>query len=442
MEIIYLLIGLLIGAITAWLIAKYRFTSLSNSIPYDIVNEKYVLKEVHEALQQQADLHRDDLLDKEKEIREKSMQLSAEQQNRINMEERLRTQKLEVGELQEQFQTEFENVANRLLEEKSQRFAAQNQKQLGDILLPLKERIKDFELGIEKRYLEETKDKVSLKKEIEQLRELNMQLSQDANNLASALKGDNKKQGDWGEIQLEMLLEKAGLTRDIHFVTQSSFKDDEGKDKRPDFIINLPGNKHLIIDSKVSLVAYEKYFNADKEKKRDKHIKAHIDSVRKHIKDLSSKNYQNLYQVNSPDYLLMFVPIEPAFSLAVMHDSRLFTDALDKNIVIVTTSTLLATMRTVSFIWKQEKQKRSVLEIARQSGKLYDKFCNFVTDLKTIGSRIDSARNAYDDAMNKLTDSKRKGDTLIGRAEKIKELGAKTTKSLPEELIEISKENS
>lgn len=440
MEIIYLLIGLLVGAIAAWLIAKYRFTSLSNSIPYDVVNEKYVLREVHEALQQQADLHRDDLLDKEKEIREKSIELSAERQNRLNLEEKLRTQKLEVGELQERFQTEFENVANRLLEEKSQRFAAQNQKQLGDILLPLKEKIKDFESGIEKRYLEETKDKVSLKKEIEQLRELNLQLSQDANNLASALKGDNKKQGDWGELQLEMLLEKAGLTKDIHFITQSSFKDDEGKDKRPDFIINLPGKKHLIIDSKVSLVAYEKYFNADKEKKKEKHLKAHIESVRKHIKDLSGKNYQNLYQVNSPDYLLLFVPIEPAFSLAVMHDARLFTDALDKNIVIVTTSTLLATMRTVSFIWKQEKQKRSVLEIARQSGKLYDKFCNFVDDLKTVGSRINSARNAYDDAMNKLTDSKRKGDTLIGRAEKIKELGAKTTKSLPDELLEIAKE--
>ena len=441
MEIIYLLIGLLVGAIAAWLIAKYRFTSLNNSIPYDLVNEKYVLKEVHEALQEQADLYRDDLLDKEKEILEKSMQLSAETQNRSNLEERLLTQKAEVGQLQDRFQTEFENVANRLLEEKSERFARQNQKQLGDILLPLKEKIKDFEAGIEKRYLEETKDKVSLKKEIEQLRKLNVQLSQDANNLASALKGENKKQGDWGELQLEMLLEKAGLTKDIHFITQSSFKDDEGKDKRPDFIINLPGKKHLIIDSKVSLVAYEKYFNAGKEKKQEKFLKAHIESVRKHIKDLGSKNYQNLYQVNSPDYLLLFVPIEPAFSLAVMHDSRLFTDALDKNIVIVTTSTLLATMRTVSFIWKQEKQKHSVLEIARQSGKLYDKFCNFVEDLKVIGARLDGARNAYDDAMNKLTDSKRKGDTLIGRAEKIKALGAKTTKSLPSDLLEIADEH-
>ncbi len=437
MEIIYLLIGLLVGAIAAWLIAKYRFTSMSNSLPIDVVNEKYVLKEVHEAMQQQADLYRDDLLDKEKEIREKSMQLSAETQNRKNLEERLVQQKEEVGQLQQRFQTEFENVANRLLEEKSQRFAKQNEKQLSDILMPLREKIKDFEAGIEKRYIEETKDKVSLKKEIEQLRELNMQLSQDANNLASALKGENKTQGDWGEFQLEMLLEKAGLTKSIHFVTQNSFKDVDGKDKRPDFIINLPGKKHLVIDSKVSLVAYEKYFNAEKDKKREKFLKAHIDSVRKHIKDLSGKNYQNLYQINSPDYLLLFVPIEPAFSLAVQKDAKLFTEALDKNIVIVTTSTLLATMRTVSYIWKQEKQKHSVLEIARQSGKLYDKFCNFVDDLQSIGKRLDGARNAYNDAMNKLTDSKRKGDTLIGRAEKIKELGAKTSKSLPGELLEI-----
>jgi DNA recombination protein RmuC len=238
-----------------------------------------------------------------------------------------------------------------------------------------------------------------------------------------------------------MLLEKAGLMKEIHFQTQSSFKDETGKDKRPDFIINLPDEKHIIIDSKVSLTAYEKFFNEPEEKKRKRHLKAHVDSMKNHIKDLSGKKYQNLYQINSPDYLLLFVPIEPAFTIAIQNDSQLFLDALEKNIVIVCPSTLLATMRTVSYIWKQDKQKRSVIEIARQSGLLYDKFCNFVEDLKIIGTRLDSAQSSYHGAMNKLTEGKRRGDTLVGRAEKIKSLGAKTSKSLPKEMVELASEN-
>ena len=200
-------------------------------------------------------------------------------------------------------------------------------------------------------------------------------------------------------------------------------------------MINWPENKHLVIDSKVSLVAYEQYFQSKDTQKKERFLKAHTDSLRQHIKDLSSKNYQNLYQINSPDYLLLFVPIEPAFNAAMEADSKLFLDALDKNVVIVTTSTLLATMRTVSFIWRQEKQKKSVLEIARQSGLLYDKFVSFVEDLSSLGQRLTAAQNAYDDAMHKLTNARRSGDTLIGKAQKIKELGAKTSKSLPKELI-------
>jgi len=435
MELIFLITGLLTGALAAWFIAKYKYSSQNGSVPYEDLQEKYVLKEVFDSLQSQTDLYRDDLLDKEQELRELGASHSANQQSLKFMEEKLSGQEAEVAKLQEQFRIEFENTANRLFEEKSQKFTLQNQKQLQDVLAPLKEKIHEFEDGIEKRFLEETKDRVSLKKEIEHLRGLNQQLSHDANRLVDALKGDSKTQGDWGEVQLEMLLEKAGLTKDIHFVTQNSFKDSEGKDKRPDFIINLPAQKHLIIDSKVSLRAYERYIHAPNQAEQAKHLKAHTDSLRNHIKDLHSKNYQHLYQINSPDYLLLFVPIEPAFALALQGESRIFLDALDKNIVIVTTSTLLATMRTVNYIWKQEKQKKSVLEIARQSGLLYDKFCAFVEDLQSIGQRIDAARNAYDSAMNKLTDSKKFGDTLIGRAERIKELGAKASKELPKELI-------
>jgi DNA recombination protein RmuC len=263
-----------------------------------------------------------------------------------------------------------------------------------------------------------------------------MQLSADASQLANALKGDSKMQGDWGEYRLEMLLERAGLTRDVHFETQQNFKDFDGKDKRPDFIIRLPEDKQLIIDSKVSLTAYEAYYNAENDKERNNYLKAHIASIRKHLKDLNSKKYEQLYQINTPDYLIMFVPIEPAFAVAVQEDSNLFLEALDKNIVLVTTSTLLATMRTVAYIWKQENQKSNVLEIAKQSGLLYDKFCLFVEDLQEIGKKLTHAQVAYEGAMNKLTESKKFGDTLVGRAERIKELGANASKSLPKELLD------
>lgn len=436
MDLIFLFTGVCIGAIGAWFIAKYKYSGQTGSIPYDIVQEKYVLKEVFKNLQNQADLYRDDLLDKEQELRKIGADLAASKEHIMHLDEKLNNQQTDLEQIQDKFQMAFENTANRLFEEKSKKFTQQNEIQLHNILLPLREKIQDFEHGIQKRFLEETKDRVSLKKEIEHLRDLNQQLSSDANRLVDALKGDSKTQGDWGEIQLEMLLQKSGLVKDIHFLVQPNFKDHNGRDKRPDFIIILPEEKHLIIDSKVSLVAYEKYYSASTDAEKRKHLKAHVDSLRNHIKDLNSKDYQQLYQINSPDYLLLFVPIEPAFSLALEGDSRIFLDALDRNIVIVTSSTLLATMRTVSYIWKQEKQKKSVIEIARQSGMLYDKLCGFVNDLKNVGMRIEGARTAYDSAMNKLTDSKKYGDTLIGRAERIKELGAKTSKSLPKELLD------
>lgn len=438
LALLFLLLGLLTGALAAWLIAKYRFRAGHYST--EEVDRQFVRREVFEALQQQADLHRDDSLEKAEEINLLTGRLAAKEQLLLSMEDRLSGQQKEVARLQERSRLEFENIANRLLEEKSQKFTAQNQKNLHDILGPLHDKIKSFEESIEKRYLDETKDRISLKKEIEQLYTLNQQLSLDASNLANALKGDNKTQGDWGELQLEMLLQKAGLHKNVHYQAQHSFKDENGQAKRPDFVIHLPDDKQLVIDAKVSLRAYEEFFNCDDPGQKQNHLKAHVNSVRQHIKELSAKNYQHLYQINSPDYLLMFIPIEPAFAAALQEDHQLFLDALDKNIVLVTTSTLLATMRTVSFIWKQEKQKRSVLEIARQSGLLYDKFCAFVEDLKTIGQRLEQTQGAYHDAMNKLTESKKFGDTLVGRAQRIRELGAKASKKLPADLIEAARE--
>lgn len=436
--LLFLLLGLLLGGGAAWLVARLRFRA--EGVTREEVAERYVLREVHEHLQQQADLYRDDLLDKDEELRLLTGRAASLEQELRHLEDQLHRQKADMEALQERSRLEFENVANRLLEEKSQRFTSLNQRTLEGLLVPLREKIKAFEDGVEQRFLQETRDRISLQKEIEQLRDLNQQLSQDANNLASALKGDSKTQGDWGELQLELLLEKAGLRRDLHYRVQTSFRDADGRQKRPDFIVHLPDDKHLIIDSKVSLTAYEQYYRAETPQERERHLRGHLDSLRRHLRDLNSKNYQHLYQIDTPDYLLLFVPIEPAFALATQHDQRLFLDALDQNIVIVTTSTLLATMRTVSYIWRQEKQKRSVQEIARQSGLLYDKFCGFVADLQAIGQRLDQTQRAYADAMNKLTDSRKYGDTLIGRAERIRALGAKASKSLPKELLDYTEE--
>jgi DNA recombination protein RmuC len=435
--LLFLLIGLFAGGLGGWIAAKLRFQG--NAFAQEDIDAQYVHRSLYQQLEQQSDAQREDLFELQEVYRMASEKAARLEQANLQLEDSLRHQKEESVQLQQRFQSEFENLANRLLEEKSRKFTAQNHQQLDQLLSPLRERIKTFEEGIEKRFLEETRDRISLKKEIEGLRALNQQLSEDANNLASALKGDNKAQGDWGEVQLELLLEKAGLQKNVHFQVQPTFRDENGKAKRPDFIINLPEDKTLIIDSKVSLKAYDRCFSTEDKQERERHLKAHIDSIRRHIRDLSRKNYTNLYQIHTPDYLLLYIPIEPAFALAVQQDPQLFVDALDANVVVVSNSTLLATMRTVSYIWKQEKQKSSVLEIARQSGMLYDKFVNFVDDLKGVGQRIQQAQHAYDDAMNKLVDSKKYGDTLVGRAERIRELGARTSRQLPEDIVEAAR---
>jgi len=400
-----------------------------------------VSAELHQAIAAQHKTLRAELTAKEQEIRDCHAQIAARDQSILHLQEMLQTQKAEAEQIGHRFKTEFENLANRLLEEKSQKFSEQNAQQLKQTLAPLREKIQEFEQNIDRKFLEETREKSSLKKEIEQLHGLNQQLSRDAHNLTTALKGQSKVQGDWGELQLEVLLEKAGLQKGAHFHTQTTLRDDEGAAKRPDFIIQLPENKHLIVDAKVSLTAFERYFNEDDPVLREQHLRAHIGSIRSHINDLSGKNYQMLYQINTPDYLLLFIPLEGALTVASQADPKLFTDALDRNVVLVTTGSLLATMRTVAHIWKQEKQSRSVLEIARQSGLLYDKFVNFVEDLRAIGTRLDGARTAYDEAMLKLVSGARPGDTLVGRAEKIRELGAKASKRLPMDLVEEDTDN-
>jgi len=344
----------------------------------------------------------------------------------------------ELEKRQEQLRKDFELLANKILEEKSEKFTLQNTKNLKNILDPLQERIKFFEDKIDKTHKESIDYHAALRQQILGLKELNTQMSKEAINLTNALKGDSKAQGDWGETQLEILLEKAGLNKGIHYSTQGGYRDEHGKLKKPDFIINLPDNKHLIIDSKVSLTAYESYYNAETEEIKNESLKKHVASIRKHIKELGEKQYTDLYGINTPDYVLMFVPIEPALLIALNENNKLYLEALDKGVVLVSTSTLLATLSTVSSIWKQEDQKKNVLEIAKRAGAMYDKFEGLIQDLLKIGKSINTSKESYDSAMNKLVDGK---GNLISSIEKIKKLGAKAKKALPEAILARSEED-
>ena len=354
-----------------------------------------------------------------------------------NSELKLVENKQELDKIQEKFTKEFENLANKILDEKSSKFTEQNKLNITSILNPLKEKIEGFEKKVSESQKESIGMHSALKEQLNSLKDLNIQMSKEAINLTKALKGDSKTQGDWGETQLEILLEKANLAKGIHFTTQGGYRDEEGRLKKPDFIINLPDNRHLIVDSKVSLTNYEAYFNEEDEKQKGDYLKKHIESIRKHIKELSDKKYESLYEINTPDYVLMFVPIEPAYLLALSNNNQLYLEALAKNVVLVSTSTLLATLSTVSSMWRQENQKKNVLEIANQAGRLYDQFVNLTDDLIKVGNQLKTVQGSYDTSMKKLTG---KGN-LIKKVEKIKELGAKTSKIMNKNLLDRASEN-
>ena len=353
----------------------------------------------------------------------------------LNLQEKLQTQKAELEEIQKKFTAEFENIANKILKKNSEEFTAANQKNLGDVLNPLKEKILLFEKKVEDTYQKGLKDQIDLRAELKKLHDLNTKISEEANNLTKALKGDVKKQGNWGEVVLERILERSGLNEgEQGYQKQFSDTSDDGRRIQPDIIINLPDSKHIIIDSKVSLISYERAVNAVSEDERLIHVKEHLQSLKSHIKGLSEKHYQTAKSLNSPDFVLLFIPIESSFSLAIQEDQELFSFAWDQKVVIVSPSTLLATLRTIASIWQQENQTRNVMEIARQSGALYDKFVGFVSDIENIGKNIESTRKTYDSAMNKLSVG---SGNLINRVENLKKLGAKTTKELPDSLLTL-----
>lgn len=363
---------------------------------------------------------------------ERSRAVKAEEMLKAQVDKQTEQEKY-IAELQQKFKMEFEHIANQILEEKTSKFTANNKANMDLILSPLKENIKAFEEKVDRVYKAESDERNILKGVISQLMDQSRQIQEDANNLTKALKGDNKKQGNWGEVILERVLERSGLVKDQEYRIQSSFSTATGNRVQPDVIIDLPEDKHIVVDSKVSLIAYEKYVTAETEEEREIFVKQHLLSLKNHIQDLSGKNYQALYQINSPDFVLLFIPIESSFGIAVQKDAELFNYAWERKVVIVSPSTLLATLRTISSIWKQERQNRNVLEIARLSGSMYDKFVGFVTYMESIGRNIRQSQDAYDKAMGKLATG---SGNLANTADKIKKLGAKTTKQIDRKFLD------
>lgn len=356
-------------------------------------------------------------------------QLSSCRANKQSLQYRLEASEKQYQQLETTLFEQFETIASRVLWQNSGKMNQKTQELLTYLLTPFREKLEGFEKKVEQSTQEQLKESFSLKAQISQLEKLNYSLSSDAKNLTEALKGDSKFRGNWGEVVLERILEKSGLQKNIHFSAQKTLHK-EGENLRPDFVVFLPENKNLIIDSKLSLIAYEEYTRSEEPQKQH-YLKQHVQAIETHIKSLSAKNYQDSFGIDSPDFVLMFIPIEPSFSLAVQTRPDLYNYALEKNIVPVTASTLLATLRMIESIWKQDKQNKNVLEIARQSGLLYDKFVGFVDDIKKIGSSLANAEKSYDQALKRLSEGR---GNLIISAEKIRDLGAKNSKSLPEDL--------
>ena len=353
------------------------------------------------------------------------------------LKEQLAEQKQAMADLQKRLTTEFENMANRILKERAAELSETSKKDLGAILNPLKDNIAEFKQQVREAYSLEMRDKAGLREQLKLLTEQNARISDEANNLTKALKGDVKQQGNWGEIVLERVLEMSGLHIGREFEREAVSKDDNDANKRPDVIVHLPDNKHVVIDSKVSLVAYDRLVNAPDNAAYETALKDQVSSLKKHVNELAAKNYPNLPGLNAPDFVLMFVPIEAMFSVAVDADKNLFAYAWEKKIVIVSPTTLLATLRTIASIWQQENQTKNAFEIARLGGVLYDKMVGFIDDFQKIKRSLDAADKAYNDALGKMSTGK---GNMLNTATRIKELGAKAGKTIPQNLLQDAEE--
>lgn len=429
-----ILVSLTIGFYIGKLLSKTQSNAEKSNLDGQLTSQNNQLSELKIAVQNLQ-------IEKQKVQTEKeefAILLAKKENDFDNLLDRTKEQKEEINQLQEKFSKEFENLANKILEEKTQKFTEQNKENLKNILSPLQDKILHFEKKVEDTHKESIDYHAALRQQILGLREMNAQMSKETINLTKALKGDSKMQGNWGELVLERVLEKSGLEKGREYEVQQSFTNEEGTRILPDVIINLPDGKKMVVDSKVSLTAYEKYVNEEDDVQQNVYLKEHVNSVKRHVEQLSDKRYQDIYQMESPDFVLLFIPIEPAFALALQEDLTLYNKAFEKNIVIVTPSTLLATLRTIDSMWTNQKQQENAIEIARQAGALYDKFEGFVSDLIKIGKKMDEAKVEYSSAMNKLTEGK---GNLVTSAEKLKKMGAKAKKALPEAILKRAENN-
>lgn len=423
-----ILIALTIGFYIGKLLSKTQSNAEKSNLDGQLTSQNNQLTELKISFQNLQNEKQKIQTEKE----EFAILLAKKENDFDNLLDRTKEQKEELNHLQEKFSKEFENLANKILEEKTQKFTEQNKENLKNILSPLQDKILHFEKKVEDTHKESIDYHAALRQQIISLSERNAQMSKETINLTKALKGDSKMQGNWGELVLERVLEKSGLEKGREYEVQQAFTTAEGTRILPDVIINLPDGKKMVVDSKVSLTAYEKYVNEEDEAQQNIHLKEHVNSVKRHVEQLSDKRYQDIYQMESPDFVLLFIPIEPAFAIALQEDLTLYNKAFEKNIVIVTPSTLLATLRTIDSMWTNQKQQENAIEIARQAGALYDKFEGFVSDLIKIGKKMDEAKVEYSAAMNKLTEGK---GNLVTSAEKLKKMGAKAKKALPEAIL-------
>jgi DNA recombination protein RmuC len=431
-SVVVLVLGVGLGFALGWLLRKNKAGDEVVAYQPELERENAGLKALMEEKEKRL-LAAEKVFHEQKEALLSHTRINSASEAEIkNLKEKLDGQKEEMNKLQEKFTLEFENLATKILKSNTSEFAESNQKRLDQILDPLKEKIVSFEKQVQEKYIDEAKERSKLEERIIELTKLSHTMSEEAHNLTTALKGDNKTQGNWGEMVLERILEASGLEKGREYTVQHSTENWEGSRIQPDVVINLPDDKHIIVDSKVSLTAYQQLVSAEHEEDRQRFVKAHVLSLKSHIKSLSEKNYQSAKGVNSPDFVLLFMNSEPGFSTALKADQELWAYAWERKIVLVTPSTLLATLRTISSIWKHERQTQNAIDIAEQSGRLYDKFVGFVEDLEKVKRGINQSNDAYEAAMNKL---KNGSGNLIGRVEKIKKLGAKTNKSLSRELL-------
>lgn len=439
MEVLLVLTGLVVGGIGIWFIQGYRCSSNTGLSPEQAeeLNARIKDLELGDAQKDEQIRHlENDLKVSQKKLSGKqareielSNKLTRAETERISSEKRVKEQREEFETVKKQLKIDFQNLANSILEDKSKKFTEYNKDNMDTLLKPLNEKINEFRERLEKNHETQSRDQVQLREQIKNLTTLNVRMSEEANNLTQALKGKNKTMGNWGELVLETLLEHSGLTRDEEYVVQESFKTDDGKRSQPDVVINLPDKKHLVIDSKVSLVDYERWCSSENDEDKKPHLKNHVASIKRHINDLSQKNYQDLYHVSSPDFILMFVPLDPALIVALQNEPNLFMEAFDRGVFLVCPATLLFALRTIANLWRREKQNSNAMEIAKRGGDLYDKFVGFYNQLTKLGDCLKKTQDCYEDSISKLKTGK---GSLVRRVEIIKELGARTNKSLPD----------